>query len=52
MGKGKGAFSHWGAKVKGGTVLFEICGVKDFKIVTDALRTGSAKLPVKTRIIK
>lgn len=52
MGKGKGAFSHWAAKVKGGTVLFEICGVKDSKIVIDALRTGSAKLPVKTRIIK
>jgi large subunit ribosomal protein L16 len=52
MGKGKGPFSHWGAKVKGGNILFEICGVKDSKIVIDALRTGSAKLPVKTRIIK
>jgi ribosomal protein L16/L10AE len=27
MGKGKGSISHWGARVKGGTVLFEICGV-------------------------
>ena len=28
MGKGKGALSHWAAKVKGGSVLIEICGVK------------------------
>lgn len=52
MGKGKGAISHWGARVRGGTVLFEICGVKDPKITTAALRTGQAKLPVKTRIFK
>lgn len=52
MGKGKGAISHWGAKVKGGSILFEICGVKDLNIVKKALRTGGAKLPLKTRIIK
>ena len=52
MGKGKGAFSHWGARVKGGTMLFEICGVKDPVVVENALRTGSAKLPLKTRIVK
>jgi large subunit ribosomal protein L16 len=52
MGKGKGSVSHWGARVKGGTILFEICGVKDIKIVKTALRTGSAKLPVKTKITK
>jgi len=52
MGKGKGSVSHWGARVKGGTVLFEICGVKDPKIIENALRTGSAKLPLKTRISK
>ena len=52
MGKGKGVLSHWGAKVKGGSILFEICGVKDLNIVKNALRTGGAKLPLKTRIIK
>lgn len=52
MGKGKGSVSHWGARVKGGTILFEICGVKDPKIIENALRTGSAKLPLKTRISK
>jgi ribosomal protein L16/L10AE len=52
MGKGKGSFSHWGARVKGGSIIFEICGVKDIKIVQDALRTGAAKLPIKTKIFK
>ena len=51
MGKGKGAVSHWGAKVFGGTILFEICGVKDFNLIKNALKTGGAKLPLKTRII-
>ena len=52
MGKGKGAVSHWGARIKGGSIIFEICGVKDFNIVKTALKTGGAKLPLKTRIIK
>lgn len=49
MGKGKGQFSHWGARVRGGTVLFEVCGV-NFSTVYSALKTGGAKLPVKTTI--
>ena len=52
MGKGKGSLSHWGARITGGTMLFEICGVKDPKIIKSALRTGSAKLPLKTKISK
>jgi large subunit ribosomal protein L16 len=49
MGKGKGQISHWGARVRGGTVLFEICGV-NFSTVFAALKTGGAKLPIKTKI--
>jgi large subunit ribosomal protein L16 len=49
MGKGKGQISHWGAKVSGGTVLFEICGVSLYSSIA-ALKTGGAKLPVKTII--
>lgn len=49
MGKGKGQFSHWAAKVRGGTVIFEICGVNYFNILA-AFKTGSAKLPIKTKI--
>ena len=52
MGKGKGSVSHWGARVRGGTVLFELCGINDPKITMAALQTGQAKLPVKTRIVK
>ena len=50
MGKGKGTLSHWGARVNGGSLIFEICGVKDPKIVKNALKTGGAKLPLKTKI--
>jgi len=50
MGKGKGTLSHWGSRVRGGTVLFEICGVKDSNIAIEALRTGGTKLPIKTQI--
>ena len=49
MGKGKGQVSHWGARVRGGTVLFEVCGV-NLKIILTALKTASAKLPIKTKI--
>ena len=49
MGKGKGQISHWVARVRGGTVLFEICGV-NFNTVTKALKTGGSKLPIKTKI--
>ena len=49
MGKGKGQVSHWGARVSGGTVLFEICGAS-FNVVFSALKTGGAKLPIKTKI--
>jgi len=50
MGKGKGAVSHWVAKIGGGTILFEVDGISE-KLAKVALRTGSAKLPIKTVII-
>ncbi len=49
MGKGKGSVSHWVARVRGGVILFEICGVKR-NVVEDAFKTGGAKLPIKTCI--
>jgi len=51
MGKGKGSVNYWASKVSGGTVLFELCGVS-FNIAISAFKTGGAKLPVKTIIIK
>jgi large subunit ribosomal protein L16 len=49
MGKGKGAVSYWVARVSGGTVLFEICGVP-FNLAMEALKAGGNKLPIKTKI--
>jgi len=51
MGKGKGQVSHWGARVRGGTVLFEVCGA-NFSTIFLALKTARAKLPIKTKIFK
>jgi len=49
MGKGKGSISYWSAKVKGGTTIFEICGISKY-IAVEALKAGSKKLPIKTKI--
>ena len=51
MGKGKGQVSHWGSRIRGGTVLFEVCG-DNLKIIINALKTASKKLPVKTKIFQ
>ena len=47
MGKGKGPVSHWGVKVGGGCILFELCGVNR-QVAISAFKTGGAKLPIKT----
>jgi large subunit ribosomal protein L16 len=49
MGKGKGAVSYWAARVRGGTTLFEVCGVPT-NIGIEALRAGGKKFPIKTKI--
>lgn len=51
MGKGKGRISHWGARVRSGTVLIEVCGTS-INVLMEALKTGKAKLPVKTKIFR
>ena len=48
MGKGKGTPEFWVAKVKPGTMLFEISGVEE-SIAREAFRLASHKLPVKTK---
>ena len=50
MGKGKGEPSSWVARVRPGTVLFEIGGVNE-DIAKEALRRMSYKLPVRTKMI-
>ncbi len=50
MGGGKGNPEYFAAKVKAGTVLFEMKGVTE-EIAREAMRLASHKLPVKTRFI-
>ncbi|MGD1844233.1 MAG: 50S ribosomal protein L16 [Salibacteraceae bacterium] len=50
MGKGKGALSHWVAKVRPGRILFELEGVPR-EIGEEALRLASQKLPVLTKFV-
>lgn len=50
MGGGKGNPEFYVAKVKAGTVLFEMKGV-DEEIAREAMRLASHKLPVKTKFI-
>ena len=51
MGKGKGSVEYWVAQVKPGQMLFEMQGV-DEVVAREAFMLASAKLPVKTTIIK
>ena len=50
MGSGKGNPEFFVAKVKAGTVLFEMKGVSE-EVAREAMRLASHKLPVKTKII-
>jgi large subunit ribosomal protein L16 len=50
MGSGKGNPEYFVAKVKPGTVLFEMEGVSE-PIAREAMRLAAHKLPVKTKFI-
>jgi large subunit ribosomal protein L16 len=50
MGSGKGSPEFFVAKVKPGTVLFEMAGVTEEQ-AREAMRLASHKLPVKTKFI-
>ena len=50
MGKGKGSISHWVAKVSCGTILFEVCSF-NYNTSFSALKIGSSKLPIRTKIV-
>jgi large subunit ribosomal protein L16 len=47
MGKGKGEVDYWFARVKPGTILFEIGGVTE-EVAREAFKRQAHKLPVKT----
>jgi large subunit ribosomal protein L16 len=50
MGKGKGAVNYFVAPVKAGSILYELGGVPR-EIALQALKAGSNKLPINTRIV-
>nr|YP_009455833.1 50S ribosomal protein L16 [Dictyopteris divaricata]YP_010205338.1 50S ribosomal protein L16 [Grateloupia livida]AQZ25049.1 50S ribosomal protein L16 [Dictyopteris divaricata]UAV85907.1 50S ribosomal protein L16 [Grateloupia livida] len=50
MGSGKGALDYWVAKVKPGTILFELSGVNP-TLAKEAMKIASYKLPIKTKFI-
>ncbi len=50
MGGGKGAISHYEAKVKPGVILFELGGV-DEATARSAFRKAAHKLPIKTKFV-
>ncbi len=50
MGGGKGSLEFYAARVKPGTVLFEMAGVTE-EVAREAMRLASHKMPVKTKFI-
>jgi large subunit ribosomal protein L16 len=50
MGKGKGSPESWVAKVKPGTILYEITGVSE-ELAIKALTLAGNKLPFSTKVV-
>lgn len=50
MGSGKGSPEFYVAKVKPGTILFEMQGVTE-EVAREAMRLAAHKLPVKTKFL-
>ena len=51
MGKGKGEVDYWYAKVKPGTILFEVAGVSE-DVAREAFLRQAHKFPIKTCFAK
>ncbi len=47
MGKGKGSFDHWAARVAVSQIVFEIRTTAHEQVVRDAYRLAACKLPGK-----
>ncbi|MBN1258630.1 50S ribosomal protein L16 [Candidatus Peregrinibacteria bacterium] len=50
MGSGKGSVELYVARVKPGTVIFEMDGIQE-SIAREALRLADTKLPIKTKVV-
>jgi large subunit ribosomal protein L16 len=51
MGKGKGETAFWVARVRPGTIMFEIGGVEE-NVAKQALVRVANKMPVRCRFVK
>lgn len=51
QGKGKGAIEYYVAKVKPGTIMFELGGVSE-EVARGAFSNAADKLPIKTKFVK
>lgn len=45
MGKGKGSFDYWAARVAVSQIVFEISGELHEQVIRDAMRLAGTKLP-------
>lgn len=52
MGKGKGSFDHWAARVAVNQILFEVKGMLHEQVVRDAFRLAGNKLPGQHEFVK
>ncbi|KAK4635225.1 54S ribosomal protein L16, mitochondrial [Fulvia fulva] len=52
MGKGKGSFDHWAARVPVSRILFELKGEVHEQVVRDAMRLAGNKLPGLYEFVK
>ena len=50
MGKGKGEIDHWVARVRPGTVMFEIGGVEE-EVAKEAMLRVAHKMPIRCRFV-
>ncbi|MFI4881538.1 MAG: 50S ribosomal protein L16 [Phycisphaerales bacterium JB064] len=51
MGKGKADVDYWAARVRPGTVLFELGGVSE-EMAREAMKRMAMKMPIRCRFVK
>jgi large subunit ribosomal protein L16 len=51
MGTGKAEVEYWAARIKPGTVIFEIAGVPE-PVARQALVRAAMKMPMRTRLVQ
>ncbi|KXX79998.1 hypothetical protein MMYC01_202365 [Madurella mycetomatis] len=52
MGKGKGSFDHWAARVAINQIIFEVRGLVHEQVIRDAFRLAGNKLPGQYEFVK